>query len=289
MKAPIQLIHKQGNHRGRPWPVSEAQRGQPESAQSDGAQTQRAQRSPAGPHSGPSRAGQGRAGHWGSLGWGRGAPTPLLLFLLQNPGVDFGDVSERLALRQRLKCRSFRWYLENVYPEMRVYNNTLTYGEVPPATGPSRSTRGCHTEDMGMATHHMAHTHTCALEACTRTDAYTCTLVCTGTCDAARQVYMLLFGHTPTCMCMNCMDCMCVHACVFQCTQACSVLTSCVHTNTSTCMSTHHHVCLCLCVHIGHLCVHAGRPHLQCAHMCGHRFPHKGGHEPVTRGEVSAH
>ncbi|KFO23465.1 Polypeptide N-acetylgalactosaminyltransferase 9, partial [Fukomys damarensis] len=49
---------------------------------------------------------------------------------MTNPGVDFGDVSERLALRQKLKCRSFRWYLENVYPEMRVYNNTLTYGEV---------------------------------------------------------------------------------------------------------------------------------------------------------------
>lgn len=49
---------------------------------------------------------------------------------MTNPGVDFGDVSERLALRQRLKCRSFQWYLENVYPEMRTYNNTLTYGEV---------------------------------------------------------------------------------------------------------------------------------------------------------------
>uniref|UniRef100_H2U6N4 Polypeptide N-acetylgalactosaminyltransferase n=1 Tax=Takifugu rubripes TaxID=31033 RepID=H2U6N4_TAKRU len=49
---------------------------------------------------------------------------------MNNPGVDFGDVSERLALRKRLQCRSFRWYLEHVYPEMRVYNNTITYGEV---------------------------------------------------------------------------------------------------------------------------------------------------------------
>ncbi|KAJ6651712.1 hypothetical protein lerEdw1_020690 [Lerista edwardsae] len=49
---------------------------------------------------------------------------------MTNPGVDFGDVSERIALRQRLQCRSFKWYLENVYPEMRIYNNTITYGEV---------------------------------------------------------------------------------------------------------------------------------------------------------------
>uniref|UniRef100_A0A3Q3K5Z0 Polypeptide N-acetylgalactosaminyltransferase n=1 Tax=Monopterus albus TaxID=43700 RepID=A0A3Q3K5Z0_MONAL len=49
---------------------------------------------------------------------------------MNNPGVDFGDVSERLALRKRLQCQSFRWYLEHVYPEMRIYNNTITYGEL---------------------------------------------------------------------------------------------------------------------------------------------------------------
>lgn len=33
---------------------------------------------------------------------------------------DYGDISERVALRKRLQCHSFRWYLDTVYPEMQT-------------------------------------------------------------------------------------------------------------------------------------------------------------------------
>ena len=31
-----------------------------------------------------------------------------------------GDVSERQALKQQLKCQDFRWFLSNVYPELQL-------------------------------------------------------------------------------------------------------------------------------------------------------------------------
>ncbi|XP_061628797.1 polypeptide N-acetylgalactosaminyltransferase 18-like isoform X3 [Phyllopteryx taeniolatus] len=46
----------------------------------------------------------------------------------QNSGIDIGDISERRALRSKLKCQPFSWFLANIYPELRSYSNTVAYG-----------------------------------------------------------------------------------------------------------------------------------------------------------------
>ncbi|UJR37273.1 hypothetical protein I4U23_029982 [Adineta vaga] len=46
-------------------------------------------------------------------------------------GKDFGDVEERRAIRTRLQCHSFKWFLDNVFPEKFILDeNVLAYGEV---------------------------------------------------------------------------------------------------------------------------------------------------------------
>ncbi|XP_050401932.1 inactive polypeptide N-acetylgalactosaminyltransferase-like protein 5 [Patella vulgata] len=43
--------------------------------------------------------------------------------------ISVGDLSERFKIKERLKCRSFDWYLENVWPELFPYEeNVVAYG-----------------------------------------------------------------------------------------------------------------------------------------------------------------
>uniref|UniRef100_A0A8C1CMR2 polypeptide N-acetylgalactosaminyltransferase n=1 Tax=Cyprinus carpio carpio TaxID=630221 RepID=A0A8C1CMR2_CYPCA len=42
-------------------------------------------------------------------------------------GKAFGSIADRLALRRKLNCNSFRWYLENVYPELKIPEQDAAY------------------------------------------------------------------------------------------------------------------------------------------------------------------
>jgi len=56
------------------------------------------------------------------------------LFYLYRPDlktVDYGDVTERKKLREKLQCKDFKWYLENIVPEKFILDeDSIAYGRV---------------------------------------------------------------------------------------------------------------------------------------------------------------
>jgi polypeptide N-acetylgalactosaminyltransferase len=49
--------------------------------------------------------------------------------------IEAGDMSSRISLREKLECKSFKWYLENIYPEAPIPIDFFHVGTiVNPAT-----------------------------------------------------------------------------------------------------------------------------------------------------------
>jgi polypeptide N-acetylgalactosaminyltransferase len=44
--------------------------------------------------------------------------------------IDFGDVSERKVLREKLQCKSFDWFLKNIYPGQFIPSEAIRSGYV---------------------------------------------------------------------------------------------------------------------------------------------------------------
>ncbi|XP_073970549.1 polypeptide N-acetylgalactosaminyltransferase 9 isoform X2 [Rhodnius prolixus] len=61
---------------------------------------------------------------------------------------DYGDVSARKELRKRLGCKSFKWYLDNVFPELFIPGDAVASGEIRNDASGQCIDSACKPEDL---------------------------------------------------------------------------------------------------------------------------------------------
>lgn len=44
--------------------------------------------------------------------------------------VEYGDITDRVKLRESLKCNDFEWYLKNVYPQRTIPSEGISFGSI---------------------------------------------------------------------------------------------------------------------------------------------------------------
>lgn len=66
--------------------------------------------------------------------------------------MQVGNVSDRVMLRKQLQCKSFRWYLENIYPESPMPLDYHYLGDIKNTDLDSDKTQSFCLDTMGRRT-----------------------------------------------------------------------------------------------------------------------------------------